>query len=381
MKLVTEPDDTRGLILVLNPNRGESLVLSYLLPTGGYICMCHGFGFDLVSQVYKVVIVFTSKANRKYLCMVITLGTIKWRTLVTSYFDISPPPGFSPFHSRMITRTSSTLCRQSTLCGGDLFWRTKNKVSDSNYSEMLLSFDLHNKKIHFIRLPADCTPITPTDERQYLADDHLLEFKGYPCVARSERVTRSNNDHCGHRCNYQSGICCCCYKVHIYILTDKDKQVWTREETFDVQIMDQESSLPTPLCCYFDTSAATPPTRILTSSDQVLLYWFNGERLILYNLQEKHLKVVECSLSYSSVFQTKMNEDLERRIGDGDNIFCPSMDYQLRSQVENIVSLKTLIPKEAKISESDCADVIHPLDNSLATGWLTTGRTGPVRYR
>ncbi|RZC92043.1 hypothetical protein C5167_027932 [Papaver somniferum] len=110
---------------------------------------------------------------------------------------------------------------------------------------MLLSFDLHNKKIHFIRLPADCTPITPTDERQYLADDHLLEFKGYPCVARSERV-------------------------HIYILTDKDKQVWTREETFDVQIMDQESSLPTPLCCYFDTSAATPPTRILTSSDQML---------------------------------------------------------------------------------------------------------------
>ncbi|XP_026380603.1 uncharacterized protein LOC113275339 [Papaver somniferum] len=361
---------------------GDSLVLSYLRPTGGYIYVCHGFGFDSLSQVYKVVAVFASKASHKFLCMVVTLVTMSWRKITTTTFGMAPPPGSSPFPSRMLTRVSRTLCRQATFCGGDLFWRTKNKVvNNDDKIEMLLSFDLHNEKIRFIRLPAECTPITAPHERQDLVVDHLLEFKGYPCIARSER--RSNSIyHCGHCCNYQTGFCCCCYKIHMYILKDKDKQVWTREETFDVQNMDQEGLLPPPLCRYFDTSDAMPPTRISTCSDQVFLYWFNGERLIFCNLQEKHLKVVECSRSYPSIFRSKMNEDLERCIGgDDDNIYCPSMDYQLHAKVENIISLNTFIPKDSKISEVDCVDELkHLVDNNLATGWLISGRNKHTYY-
>ncbi|XP_026454666.1 uncharacterized protein LOC113355904 isoform X1 [Papaver somniferum] len=379
------PFRTLAVCSIISKYWAEIFVRSYLRPAGGYIG--HGFGFDSLSQVYKVVIIFTSEADNEFLCMVLTLGTMSWRKILTSIVDISPPPGSSPFPSPMVTNVSTTFYRQATFCRGDLFWRTKSTVSNGNDIEMLLSFDLHKEKIHFIQFPTECTlTSTPTtDQRQYLADDHLLEFKGYPCIAHSERITtRSNNDHYGHRCNYQAGVCCCCYKVHMYILKDKDKQVWTREETFNVQIMDQKGLLPTPLCCLikkktpfyrcFNTSVATPRTRILTFSDQVLLYWFNGERLILYNLQEKYLKAVECSRSYPRIFQTKMNEDLERRIGDDDNIYCPSMDYQLHAQVENIVSLETFIPKEAKTSVCNNAKLKHLYDNNLIAGWLTLRR-------
>ncbi|XP_026386885.1 uncharacterized protein LOC113282154 [Papaver somniferum] len=239
---------------------------------------------------------------------------------------------------------------------------------------MLLSIDLHKEKIRFVQLPAECT-LTAANERQYLAVDHLLEFKGYPCIARSERIIISNNDHYGHRCNYQTGVCCCCCKVHMYVLKDKEKQIWIREENFDVQIKSQEGFLQYPLCWYFDASAATTPTRILAFSDQVLLYWFNGERLICYNLQEKHLKVIECSRPYPGIFQTKMNEHLNRGIGDDDNFDCPSMDYQLHAQVENILSLKTFIPKGAETRKFDCADdLLDSIRNNLPAGWLFTGR-------
>ncbi|XP_026378056.1 probable F-box protein At1g53815 [Papaver somniferum] len=203
IKLVGKPTDTCGYITILNPIRGDSLVLSYILMVS-YIHLCHGFGYDSLSQVYKAVIIFASKANDEFLCMVITLGTMSWRKIITSILDISPPPGSSPFPSRMITRVSRTLYRQATFCGGDLYWRTKNKVANNDDEiEMLLSLDLHNEKIRFIRLPTGCTP---THEGQYLIIDHLLEFKGYPCSARYERMPNSIY-HCGHRCNYQTGVC------------------------------------------------------------------------------------------------------------------------------------------------------------------------------
>lgn len=63
MKLASAPNDTSGSITIVNPIRCESLVLTYIPPTGGYIYLCHGFGFDSLSQVYKTVIIFASKAN------------------------------------------------------------------------------------------------------------------------------------------------------------------------------------------------------------------------------------------------------------------------------------------------------------------------------
>ncbi|XP_026433658.1 uncharacterized protein LOC113331114 [Papaver somniferum] len=373
------PDDVVGSIVVVNPTRSQTLTFSYVTPTGGYIYLCHGFGFDSLSQVYKAVIVFNSKDNEEFLCMIITLGTCSWRNVVTKTSEMSPPPGSSsPFPSRMVTRVSRSFCRSATFCGGDLLWRTTNEVDNDCEIEMLLSFDLHREKIHFIRLPAECT-LTPAtmNAHQYLGVDHLLEFKGYPCIARSEKIMLSNSDHCGHHCGYQSNFgCCCCCKVHMYILKDKLNQVWVREETFDVQIKGQEGLLTGPLCCYFDsTSAVTPPTHILTLSDQVLLYWFNGECLILYNLLEKYLKVVKCSHSYPGIFPTKMNTKLGRCIGDDNNIYCPYMDYQLHAQVENLVSMKTFIPKGAKTSQYDCfEDLQHAVRGNIPAGWVVTGR-------
>ncbi|XP_026403429.1 uncharacterized protein LOC113298808 [Papaver somniferum] len=308
--------------------------------------------------------------------MVITLGTCSWRNITTTTAEISPPPGSSPFPSRMVTRVSRSFFRPATFCGGDLLWRTTSEVGNNHKIEMLLSFDLHNEKIQFIRLPAESTPTTTMSERHYLVVDHLLEFKGYPCIARSEKIMISNSDHSGHRCDYQSNLnCCCCCKVHMYILKDKVKQVWIREETFDVQIKDQEGLLPAPLCSYFDTGAVTPPTRLLTLSDQVLLYWFNGECLILYNLLEKYLKVVKCSHSYPEVFRAQMNETLARCIGDDNNIYCPYTDYQLHAQVENLVSMKTFIPKGAKTSKYDSfEDFQHAIKGNPPAGCVDMGR-------
>ncbi|XP_026403625.1 uncharacterized protein LOC113298941 [Papaver somniferum] len=372
IKRVSKPDAAMGSISVVNPIRFETLNLYYVTPTGGYIYLCHGFAFDSLSQVYKAVIVFTSKDDDGFVCVVITLGTLSWRNIITSTLDMSPPPGSPPFPGRMVTRLSSSFCRPATYCGGDLLWRTTSEVGNGSKMEMLLSFDLHYEKIRFIRLPA-VSNLTPTmDEHQYLVIDHLLEYKGYPCIARSEKISISNSDHSGHRCEYQSNCCC---KVHMYILKDRVKQVWIREETFDVQIKDHEGLLPAPLCCYFETSAVTPPTRALTLSDQVLLYWFNGESLILYNLQEKCLKVVKCSRSYPRIFQAKMNETLSRKIGDDINIDCPYMDYQLHAQVENLVSLTTFVPKGAKTSNCDCTeDLQRVVVGNLLAGLVFTGR-------
>ncbi|XP_026455437.1 uncharacterized protein LOC113356492 [Papaver somniferum] len=174
-KLVSYPGDAYGSITVVNPIRGESLALAYVPPTVGYIYLCHGFGLDPLSQVYKAVIVFVSEANTEFLCLVVTLGIRSWRKIITSTSDILPPPLRSSFYpSRMVPRVSKTLCRAATFCGGDLFWRMQNQLGTDNDIEMLLSFDLHNEKIHFIRLPNECTLTTAANERLHLVVDQLL---------------------------------------------------------------------------------------------------------------------------------------------------------------------------------------------------------------
>lgn len=68
--------DGTGSITVVNLTTLETLGLSYTTPrTRKYNHLCHGFGLDPFSQVYKVVLIYTSKASDRFLCIVITLGT------------------------------------------------------------------------------------------------------------------------------------------------------------------------------------------------------------------------------------------------------------------------------------------------------------------
>ncbi|XP_026405750.1 uncharacterized protein LOC113301217 isoform X1 [Papaver somniferum] len=297
---------------------------------------------------------------------------------------MSPPPGCSPFPRRMITRTSRDYQREATRCGDNLFWRITNNTSNDDKTEMLLSFDIHNEKLHFIHLPIECTQV-PMNEHQYVeVDHHLLEFKGYPCVARSEKIIINNRYH-HHQCIAQRRFCRCCFKVHLYVLKNKLQQVWEKEESFDIQM--EEGSLPVPFCCYCGTTASSttatdatttiPPTRMLSFSDQVILYWFNGTYLVFYNLQMKHFEVVNCCNEENrAVFEVKMKGiPGRRRIGEDDRIYCPYMDYQLHAQVENILSLKTFIPEGGTCKLVDGYHGFQTyVEHNIPTGWLCTGK-------
>lgn len=57
------------------------------------------------------------------------------------------------------------------------------------------------------------------------------------------------------------------------------------------------------------------------------------------------------------------------------------MNYQLHAQVENIVSLETFIPKEAKTSVCGSADELrHLVSNNLVTGWLASRKIPHTAY-
>ncbi|XP_026428316.1 uncharacterized protein LOC113324211 [Papaver somniferum] len=146
----------------------------------------------------------------------------------------------------------------------------------------------------------------------------------------------------------------------------KDKEEWIKGETFDIQIKDREGLLPDTFRCCTDaittSTAITLPTRLLTFSDQVLLYWFDGDCLVFYNLQTKHLKVVKGAPATLG-------------IQDDDNMYCTYMDYQLHAQVENFQSLKTFIPVEKSFKFKGFADICQFITKKkLEAGTLITGR-------
>ncbi|XP_026425688.1 F-box protein At1g30790-like [Papaver somniferum] len=397
-------------MIVINPSRGETLSLPYFQPNnGGCEYLCHGLGFDSLSEEYKVVIIFTSKDNTKFITMVCTLGTKSWRNLVTSVAEISPPPGCSPFPNRMVSKAWGNIRTPATLCGGNLFWRITNReveedevIINNNQYEihyndkvgMLLSFDIHKEKIQFIRLPAECNLIpTPTTTAMIniVVEHHLLEYKGYPCVAVFEKTVDSGIHHGRHRRNTQTSFCCCRLTIQLCILKNKEKQVWIKGESFSVQVKEL-GLLPGPFCCYFDTTTATTasfPTRILSISDQVLLYSFDGECLKFYNFQTKHLEVVRsssCDLRSRGIFEAKMKgspsgNGIDDKDYKEDDMYCPYLDYQLHAQVENIHSLKTFIPAGETRTFDQFNDFIQFLvskDNDFAAGWVDTLRK-PVK--
>ncbi|XP_026454215.1 uncharacterized protein LOC113355547 isoform X2 [Papaver somniferum] len=130
-------DNGSGAVNVVNPVRNETLVLKYSIPSGTEY-LCHGFGFDSLSNEYKIVVIYTTTTTRMnssnlqdeeeqvFVCMVITFGTSSWRKIVTRNSGISSPPGSSPFSRRMVTKAWKKDQRSATLCGGDLFWRITN---------------------------------------------------------------------------------------------------------------------------------------------------------------------------------------------------------------------------------------------------------------
>ncbi|XP_026378337.1 F-box protein CPR1-like [Papaver somniferum] len=250
--------DDESEITIINPTRDETLSFysHSTPPTMGCKYLCHGFGFDSALQEYKAVFVYTNinEEEEEFVCMVITLGgeDNSWRKIVTSTSRISPPPGSSAFPGRMFTRASTITRRSATLCGSGFFWRITNRASNNNDYDMLLSFDIHSEKINFIRLPTECClthtmATTEIDKDEYLVvDHHLLEFQGDLCVARTEKIMISNSSdrHQQHRNHHRckgsrkGTFCCCGFKVHLYIMNDKIKQVWTKGKTFDFPLKD-----------------------------------------------------------------------------------------------------------------------------------------------
>ncbi|XP_026423245.1 uncharacterized protein LOC113319187 [Papaver somniferum] len=130
----------------------------------------------------------------------------------------------------LVWKIVATMARE----GGD----EHNNVNDNNNEmeiEMLLLFNLHDEKFQFIRLPTK----SPADEqqKQLLVDyPHLLEFKGYPCIASLEKgFGNGSDDYCHRRCRDHHDSTSCC-KVHMYILKDNVKQVWVKQESLDVRM-------------------------------------------------------------------------------------------------------------------------------------------------
>ncbi|XP_026408548.1 F-box protein At1g30790-like [Papaver somniferum] len=342
-------------IIIVNPFRRETLNLICLIPKiggggGSLKYLCHGFGFDLLSQEYKVVLIYTtstSEGDRGFICMVLTLGVRSWRKVVTSTCDMLPPPGYSPFPSQMVTTMWKKDHRSAAICGGDLLWRITHTGSlDGNKIEMLLSFDIHNEKIQFIGLPEECNSLQSTLKRDYYLEigHHLLEFKGYPCVARSAKRLINRTDS-NKFCHYR-------FEILFYILKDKVNQEWENQESFDVRLKDDSfepgEDYRNPFLQYFSHIDACP-TRIFSFSDQMILYWFDGGCLIFYHLE--HHNVVEGFHSDDkqtrSIFKDKMKEinpdpDYDEEDVDDSECVCPLIDYQLHAQVENIISLNKL---------------------------------------
>ncbi|XP_026408827.1 uncharacterized protein LOC113303957 [Papaver somniferum] len=385
--------------IILDPNRKDFLHIFSDFFGAGACIICHGFGFDHSTNVYKLVSIFRT-IEKELNIMVFTLGTKSWRNVTATTTPISGRP-ITKIRAPTGSDKSAIFCNTSSSRGsGCLVWKiittpggagsdniqhdNSNAVNDSEM-EMLLPFTLHDEKFQFIQLPAKST----TDEQQkhlHVDYPHLLEFKGSPCIARVEKISGNGSDY-PHRCcddhqGSSSRSCCCCCKVHLYILKDKVKQVWVKEESFDVRVTSSpewsRKQAPDPCCFCFGSTTTAPPTRIFSFSDQILLYWFKGKSLQIYNLRSEKLQhVVPYNYREHVLFGDKMKEPRHIFISGDDDIYCSNMDYQLHCHEENFLSLQTFILEGV---EGVDADDFYKLDLEKSSAYIFIYRGSKVCY-
>ncbi|KAI3832862.1 hypothetical protein MKX03_026623, partial [Papaver bracteatum] len=207
--------------LIINPcyRRQDRIGIYYPIHDDALIVCC-GFGFDSLSNQYKIVLDITTTSNSssvvidahdKFKCMVFTLGSKSWRE---SWSPNTLP--LVPAHITGVTQkkrmivSRMSFSRSAIYVAGALYWRvlTRDYGKDEE-TEMLLSFDIHDEQFQLISLPAECelkmktaaTTAITSEQQQQLVDHRLLEFKGSPCVARLQTITSGEPQQMNGNCS------------------------------------------------------------------------------------------------------------------------------------------------------------------------------------
>ncbi|KAI3890434.1 hypothetical protein MKW92_040256 [Papaver armeniacum] len=192
--------------------------------------------------------------------------------------------------------------------GGALFWKTSDPRT-------ILQFDLHQDKFQYIRIPLERNEY-PTSK------DHirLFEFKGFLGVAILL---------------WGSNTTTTLEKVHLKIY--KDNQVWVKE-TIDISLCS------VPYRANF---------RFMSFSDQVLLHWMDPHCFHFFNVHSKCLKVVR-KLALR-IWEKRLPQHARAE------------DYWLNCEVQNISSLRTLLPERAQKSDfaSVCSMMVKGIEDIL----------------
>ncbi|KAI3833903.1 hypothetical protein MKX03_012391 [Papaver bracteatum] len=278
-----------------------------------YRILSYGFGFDSFSKEYKLVFVVRMFNTMSLKCWIYRFGT------KSSWEEISAPDeGRFPLSDQSSDNRTSFIFREATFttyggagCGGALFWMTRNP-------RVILVFDLHQHKFQYIQLPFG------PGIRNYV---RFFEYKGYLVISTLEKKAPAAGS--------RSGCITTLEKVHLNILKSyKDDQEWVKE-TVDL------SPYRIPFLGQHN--------RLVSFRDHVLLYWMDPNRFQFFNLHTKCLKVVrEIALH---TFQKTPLPDLLTH------------DYRLNCEVENIFSLKTLLPRRAQ--RCDAATVTSIAEKGL----------------
>ncbi|MCL7047727.1 hypothetical protein MKW94_026330, partial [Papaver nudicaule] len=263
---------------------------------GGYTLMSSGFGFDSINNEYKFVMIVSTGETKK--CFVYIFGNKShWREVR------------SPDSGLLLTSPSATFASYGATGGGGgaLCWWTNDPLA-------ILLFNLHEDKLQYIRIPV---------ERN--ADVRMFEYKGYLAVPvlhkKSPPAVQGNN----------TTTTLTLEKVCLKILKAyKDDQVWV-EETIDLSAF----SIP------FKNNFC-----FASFSDQILLYWAEPKSFQFFNLHRKCIKVVK------NVNAASSNSMIKKRLPQA----ARAKDYWLNSEVENIRSLKTLLPVRAQKSDRAALD-------------------------
>ncbi|KAI3907827.1 hypothetical protein MKW98_027139 [Papaver atlanticum] len=255
---------------------------------------------------YKLVLIVFVFETRCPKCSVYTFGKkSSWKEFdFPDDYNFYPRPVNSGIAATYISSVFTSY--GGTGGGGALFWMTIDP-------RVILLFDLREDKFRYIRIPLE------RNESCTISDAKLFEHKGCLGVAilemKSPVVAETSASNAISRDVPTSSV----EKVHLKILKAyKDDQVWIKE-TFDLS----------PFSIAFSTNF-----RLLSFSDQVFLYWVYPKGFQFFNLHRRCIKVVRNIAA--CIFDKKVPLSVK------------AQDYWLNCEFENITSLKTLLPEQAK---------------------------------